>query len=897
MSVKIGNRWQYETTSYDDFDRVTSHRNTDGTTSAYSYTGRSVTSDTPTGTSVKTYDAWGNIINACDAGGEVTYIYSSIGKPLSVTTNGSTVSMNYDGAGRRIQLVDPDAGIQTCSYAADGMVLSQTDGNGVTTEYSYDALGRMTERRCGDDIVQTTEYGQSGYGLNRVVREECDEKVETYQYDRLGRILSDTRTCSGDTYTKSYQYDDYGRISSVNYPNNVAVGYTYDQYGYLQSMYANGNCCFSQQSYSGTEDVTSTGNLTCTETISSNGFVTSQKIKHGNELLDGMDYTYDSTTGNLQSRSRYDFLDESFSYDDADRLIGVECEGIVLNDSLWIDGSVAYDENGNITYKTGIGDYDYTTGKPHAVSEIYNIEDGISTNGLSTYFNDDGKISSISQNIPPFVSCLNYDYGPNREKWETTYIKRRRLSHGGFSQTASHFYFGDYERISKDNSVIEQYFPGNGVVIIKQDGELRVCKAFCDIQGSILSVFDEDSGEQVFMASYDAWGQQAIEVNDIELTHGYCGHDMLHWFDLIDMGGRVYDPVLGRFLSCDNYVQEPDNSQNFNRYSYCLNNPLRYTDPTGDFWQLIIGAAIGGIFNWAVNGCEFNAKGLGYFGVGALAGAVGCGLAGGISSVMAGGSFMAGALGTASAATSTGFLAGMAGGAAAGGAGGFIVGSGNAWIGGASFKSGLLNGFAEGGLGALMGGAVGGLIGGIDATSNGRNFWTGDLNKPILIPADPISAAPVVGKTEITAPESITHNNLVASNASVETGLQQAVDPQLLVEQKIVSGGWPEGKGTYSVYYGIDPTTGQVRYIGITSRQPALRFQEHLSSGTAKAGLQYRTIGVKGNLSRTQARILEQTLINYYGLGKNGGSLVNIINSISQKKWGDFTITITNSGW
>lgn len=896
-SVKIGNRWQYETTSYDDFDRVTSHRNTDGTTSTYSYTGRSVTSETPTGTSVKTYDAWGDIINACDAGGEVTYTYSSIGKPLSVTTNGSTVSMSYDGAGRRIRLVDPDAGTQTCTYAADGMMLSQTDGNGITTEYAYDALGRMTERRCGDDIVQTTEYGQSGYGLNRVVREECDEKVETYQYDRLGRILSDTRTCSGDTYTKSYQYDDYGRISSVNYPNNVAVGYTYDQYGYLQSMYANGNCCFSQQSYSGTEDVTSTGNLTCTEIISSNGFVTSQKIKHGNELLDGMDYTYDSTTGNLQSRSRYDFLDESFSYDDADRLIGVECEGIVLNDSLWIDGSVAYDENGNITYKTGVGDYDYTTGKPHAVSEIYNIEDGISTNGLSTYFNDDGKISSISQNIPPFVSCLNYEYGPNREKWETTYIKRRRLSHGGFSQTASHFYFGDYERISKDNSVIEQYFPGNGVVIIKQDGELRVCKAFCDIQGSILSVFDEDSGEQVFMASYDAWGQQAIEVNDIELTHGYCGHDMLHWFDLIDMGGRVYDPVLGRFLSCDNYVQEPDNSQNFNRYSYCLNNPLRYTDPTGDFWQLIIGAAIGGIFNWAVNGCEFNAKGLGYFGVGALAGAVGCGLAGGISSVMAGGSFMAGALGTASAATSTGFLAGMAGGAAAGGAGGFIVGSGNAWIGGASFKSGLLNGFAEGGLGALMGGAVGGLIGGIDATSNGRNFWTGDLNKPILIPADPISAAPVVGKTEITAPESITHNNLVASNASVETGLQQAVDPQLLVEQKIVSGGWPEGKGTYSVYYGIDPTTGQVRYIGITSRQPALRFQEHLSSGTAKAGLQYRTIGVKGNLSRTQARILEQTLINYYGLGKNGGSLVNIINSISQKKWGDFTITITNSGW
>ena len=664
-SVKIGNRWQYETASYDDFDRVTSHRNTDGTTSTYSYTGRSVTSNTPTGTSVKTYDAWGNIINARDAGGDVTYTYSSIGKPLSVETNGSTVSMSYDGAGRRIRLVDPDAGTQTCSYAADGMMLSQTDGNGITTEYAYDALGRMTERRCGDDIVQTTEYGQSGYGLNRIVKEVCNDNVESYQYDRLGRIVTDTRTCNGDTYTKSYQYDAYGRISSANYPGNVAVGYAYDQYGYLQSMYANGNCCFSQQSYSGTEDATSSGNLTCTETISSNGFVTSQKIKRGNELLDGMDYTYVSTTGNLQSRSRYDCLDESFTYDDADRLIGVESEGIVLNDSLWIDGSVAYDDKGNITYKTGVGDYDYTTSKPHAVTGIHNIEDGISTLGLSTYFNDDGKISSISQTIPPFVRCLNYDYGPNREKWETTYMNRRRLSHGGFSQ--SHFYFGDYERISSKNSVIEQYFPGNGVIIIRQDGELRICKAFCDIQGSILSVFDKDSGEQVFKASYDAWGQQAIEVNDIELTHGYCGHDMLHWFNLIDMGGRVYDPDLGRFLSCDNYVQEPDNSQNFNRYSYCLNNPLRYTDPTGDLFGIDDAVIAFAIFNMASSMMQaayndqniFKAGGISLlssaasYGIGQAFGAVGSfwneatragahGLASGLTTSLYGGNFFSG---------------------------------------------------------------------------------------------------------------------------------------------------------------------------------------------------------------------------------------------------------------
>jgi len=49
------------------------------------------------------------------------------------------------------------------------------------------------------------------------------------------------------------------------------------------------------------------------------------------------------------------------------------------------------------------------------------------------------------------------------------------------------------------------------------------------------------------------------------------------------MNARLYDAALGRFLSPDPYVQAPDFSQNFNRYSYCVNNPLRYSDPNGEF--------------------------------------------------------------------------------------------------------------------------------------------------------------------------------------------------------------------------------------------------------------------------------------------------------------------------
>jgi RHS repeat-associated protein len=63
---------------------------------------------------------------------------------------------------------------------------------------------------------------------------------------------------------------------------------------------------------------------------------------------------------------------------------------------------------------------------------------------------------------------------------------------------------------------------------------------------------------------------------------GYTFHEHLEMVGLINMNGRMYDPILGRMLSPDNYVQAPDNTQSFNRYSYCWNNPLKYTDPSGD---------------------------------------------------------------------------------------------------------------------------------------------------------------------------------------------------------------------------------------------------------------------------------------------------------------------------
>ncbi len=253
-------------------------------------------------------------------------------------------------------------------------------------------------------------------------------------------------------------------------------------------------------------------------------------------------------------------------------------------------------------------------------------------------------------------------------------------------------------------------------------------------------------GDIVEKLSFDPWGRKRNPIDwtytpspfDNIFDRGYTGHEHIYEFGIINMNGRLYDPWLGRMLSPDPYVQAPTYSQNFNRYSYAFNNPLKYSDPDGEWVNIVVGAAIGGTINWAIHGGEFTWDGLKYFGIGAAAGALAAGVGAGVGAALAGnaavgGGFAAGFTGTATI-SSSGFAAGAVSGAAGGITNGLISGTGNGMMSGMNFGDAFIKGGLDQALWQGLGGAAfGGIMGTLDAISSREHWLTGSTAKTYRI--------------------------------------------------------------------------------------------------------------------------------------------------------------------
>ena len=423
-----------------------------------------------------------------------------------------------------------------------------------------------------------------------------------------------------------------------------------------------------------------------------------------------MEYVFDPVKRNLTYRKDINVSqEEKFSYDNLNRLTSYK--GLMAT----------YDAKGNILTKGDVsGTFAYnTSGKPYAISSS-SVANGIISSATQV-------ISYTSFKRPNAITqdgnVASFTYNGNQQR------VKMQVAKGG-SRLLTRYYLGDCYEIDETPSgnkeklylAGENYYDASAVLVKDHTNSWKLYYIGRDYLGSITDIITE-AGTKYASYNFDAWGRQRNSSShvyipsgqevELFLGRGYSGHEHLKEFGLVNMNARLYDPALGRFLAPDPFVQMPDLSQNFNRYSYAMNNPLRYVDEDGEFIHIIIGAVIGGTANLiykAVSGQLHSFKdGFAAFGIGAAAGGLGA-ATGGLAFAAAGGA--AGGIG--------GFLAGAAAGSASTAVMMPVQSAGNSLYFGDPFMS-----LKDYGLGILGGALTGGIGNGMVAALKGNNFWTG----------------------------------------------------------------------------------------------------------------------------------------------------------------------------
>ena len=583
-----------ETHGYDSRGRTSWSFRTGCGFTTFTYGNRSRTAEHLSREHTTTYDAWGNVLTSSDPVSSVEYTYGSIGKPVSISSGNSEITIQYDQAGRRTQITDPDAGISTYSYTADGKLLQQTDGRGITTQNSYDALGRLTSSVC-DTVTTTYTYGTSGHGKLRLEKRQSGNMSDEYTYDQYGHVTFSKRTFpDGVQMGHTYTYNSLGQLTGHQYPSNFNITYTYDDNGYRYGIWAGNAHLWRVQFFNGKVTKYHFGNTTVTDSISKAGQLLERYVKRDgqNAKLCRMAFTWNNETGNMTSRTGVagTGVTENFTYDNLDRLTSVSQNNSVTD-------AITYGDDGNILSRTGMGTYGYLSSKPHAVTQVDNTDYLIASASQQIDYHPSGKAMLIREGS----NSQRLFYGPDGTRW----LQVDSVNGQTISKT---YYHDDFEMRVAGNHTHKYHYLEEGLLTYKYDSSITDhYYLLTDNVGSITHIVNGEGGT-VFDAGYDSWGKQEVTNNSIGFFRGYGGHEMLPQYRLVNMDGRMYDYALGRFLSPDNYVQEPNNSQNFNRYTYCLNNPLKYTDPDGESFTLaaIIGAVVGTYIGGSIANNSYN---------------------------------------------------------------------------------------------------------------------------------------------------------------------------------------------------------------------------------------------------------------------------------------------------
>jgi RHS repeat-associated protein len=621
-----------------------------------------------------TVDIIGKLQSSTNTSGQtVNYEgFNAFGYPTQITANGSTTEFTFDTlTGDKLTHKDVSSGTIRYTYETDGKISTQTDARGNKYVMVYDSLSRLTAKNLFEnnntsqtpDLSIVTDYfldktDKARYGLPKTQTISSNNKI-SYAYDDFGRSLSTTQTIKptnvNNTFnlSTSFTYDSYGRIATKTYPKANGYGYKvtyiYNSLGELSALTApDGTKLWELNAEQANGVITQVTYGNGTKTFlnySPHDYLTQKKVV----LKDTANKYYykirfDSASGNVMYRTNFalkkDLKSEIFNYDSLDRLTKIQQDAT--------SKSVTYDNNGNILKKYDAGYYTYDAKNTnnnntniYALSEIKDSSKAYTYQNQTINYNGGNKIFDLTVSDTTINSKnaknLIFDYGPDEQ----------RIAMYDANTQTTFIYGDDYEvEVEAQGNIKREWTyisSPSGLVAIDfsnnrgQGLQTGLYYTHTDHLGSVLMLTDA-SGKFVEGYNFDPWGRRrnpltlqyltAAQSDTLLLRRGFTFHEHLDSYNLINMNGRMYDPIAGRFLSPNEYVEQPENAQSYNAYSYCINNPLKFTDADGEYFggddiaAMIVGGAVN-LVSAAISGkVKYWYDAYAYFMIGAMAGEV-----------------------------------------------------------------------------------------------------------------------------------------------------------------------------------------------------------------------------------------------------------------------------------
>lgn len=546
----------------------------------------------------------------------VDYEYDGRSNPTRVVGNGQfDIKSFYDARGRIIRSEDPTAGTYRMEYNGFGELLKSTNPRGQITTMLYDKLGRVTQRTEPEGVTTYTyDTGNKGIGkLSRIA--DPTGIVFAYAFDSFGRPGTETKTISGVSYVTSYTYNTDNTIDRIGYPSGLVVRHEYNaqNYFYLVRRVADNKVLWQAKSFNDADALLNeevyakAGGPLLTHKYTYDASLT--QVNALETFLPG-----DGTTARIKQTHTYDVAynltgtsewvyqapgqllrsgNTQYSYDDLDRLTTITPSLSFPQRGLTDNTPVAmtYDLLGNILTKSDVGTYQYdqnAMGGRRYLTGITPVNSAVCLPSFSvrTEYTSFNKVRRIENDS----SYAIITYGPDRQR-----VMQQLYVRGTLKRTK--IYVNSLYEVelaggqTRETSYVRG---GTGVVAVETKiGASRTLQLWVkDRLNNLVAVVDTN-GLVLQHLRYDAWGRRlnadrpgaSADSSRYLTDRGFTKHEHYDLFQLIDMNGRVYDPIVARFLSPDPFVADPSDLQAFNRYAYVRNNPLTYTDPSGYFWK------------------------------------------------------------------------------------------------------------------------------------------------------------------------------------------------------------------------------------------------------------------------------------------------------------------------